>query len=398
VSSDEVAGLGREVKAYLDQRRYDEALSSAEHFASVAPQSARAWLTVSLAQRDLGHLPEALQAVDKAISLNATLAAAWQVKGVILHELERFAEAVEALRQALERIALERDPLVGSVWVVLGFDLQRLLRYEEALVAFDQAWSLDRQTLQVLRGRIATYGALQRYEEGLALAEEYVRRAPEEVAAWRLRARFHMDLQRYEEALAGFAQARQLEAPTPEVLEAEITAYCALHRFAEALPLSEDYLRDAPDDATAWRTRGAVLTGLQRYEEALAAYDHARELQAPATSVLHGRITAYCALRRFAEALPLSEEYVRLAPDDVTAWGSHAAVLTGLRRYEEAIAAYDRALALQPDLLWALERRAAALWWSGHRRQALRALLHFATVSATKRRAERVRRAQQRRR
>jgi len=89
---------------------------------------------------------------------------------------------------------------------------------------------------------------------------------------------------------------------------------------------------------------------------------------------------------------------VRLAPDDVTAWGSHAAVLEGLRRREESIAAYDRALALQPDLLWALERKASELWWSGHRRQALRAFLHFGAVSASKRRTERVRRAQQRRR
>jgi tetratricopeptide (TPR) repeat protein len=307
--------------------------------------------------------------------------------------LQRFAEAAQALRQALERA-----PSEGSVWAMLGSALQHQFLNDEALAAYDQAWQQHYQTAEVLYGQITTLSALGRYADALSRAEEHVLRFPQDVSAWQLRAGVLHALQCYEEALADFAQARQLEAPTPEVLEAEITAYCALHRFAEALPLSEEYVRDAPDDAVAWRTRGAVLTGLQRYEEALATYDHARALQAPATSVLHGQITAYCALRRFAEALLLCEEYVRLAPDDVTAWGSHAAVLTGLQRYEEAIAAYDRALALQPDLLWALERRASVLWWSGHRRQALRALLHFGAVSATMRRAERVRRAQQRRR
>lgn len=392
MSSDDAADLRREFKALLDQRRYDEALSSAEHFASVAPQSALAWLAVSLAHQGLGRLPEALQAVDKAVSLDATLSAPWQMQGIILVKLQRFAEAAQALRQALERA-----PSEGSVWAMLGSALQHQFLNDEALAAYDQAWQLHYQTAEVLYGQISTLGALGRYADALSRAEEYALRFPQDVSAWRLRAGMLYALERYEEALAAIAQARQLEAPAPGDLEAEITAYCALHRFAEALPLSEEYVRDAPDDAAAWRTRGAVLTGLQRYAEALAAYDQARELQAPATSVLHGQITAYCALRRYAEALPLSEEYVRLAPDDVTAWGSHAAVLEGMHRHEEAIAAYDRALALQPDLLWALERRASALWRSGHRRQALRALLHFGAVSATTRRAERVRRAQQHR-
>ncbi len=247
MSSDDAADLRREFKALLDQRRYDEALSSAEHFASVAPQSTRAWLAVSLAQRGLGHLPEALQAADKAVSLDATLAAPWQMQGVILVKLQRFAEAAQALRQALERA-----PSEGSGWAMLSSALQHQFLNDEALAAYDQAWQQHYQTAEVLYGQISTLSALGRYAEALSRAEEYVLRFPTDVSAWQLHAGVLHALPRYEEALADFAQARQLEAPTPEVLEAEITAYCALHRFAEALPLSEEYVRLAPDDATAW--------------------------------------------------------------------------------------------------------------------------------------------------
>jgi tetratricopeptide (TPR) repeat protein len=178
VSSDEVAGLGREVKALLDQRRYEETLSSAEHFASAAPQSARAWLAVGLAQQGLGHLLEALQAADKAVSLDATLAAPWQMQGVILVKLQRFAEAAQALRQALERA-----PSEGSVWAMLGFALQHQFLNDEALAAYDQAWQLHYQTAEVLYGQISTLSALGRYADALSRAEEYVLRFPEDVSA-----------------------------------------------------------------------------------------------------------------------------------------------------------------------------------------------------------------------
>ena len=104
-----------------------------------------------------------------------------------------------------------------------------------------------------------------------------------------------------------------------------------LGRADAALPLLDEALAVAPDDADAWLQRAAALT----------------------------------ALRRHADALPALAHVLRLAPDNAVAWLRHGQALQHTDRHDDALASYERALQLSPSLAEAWTNRGNILKHTG---------------------------------
>lgn len=66
-------------------------------------------------------------------------------------------------------------------------------------------------------------------------------------------------------------------------------------------------------------------------------------------------------LQRYDEAIAAYRQALQLQPQDATAWFGQGLAQARLKHYEEAIAAYDRALEIQPDYAQAWCDRGAAL-------------------------------------
>ncbi|MCY7332124.1 MAG: tetratricopeptide repeat protein, partial [Pseudanabaena sp. CAN_BIN31] len=92
-------------------------------------------------------------------------------------------------------------------------------------------------------------------------------------------------------------------------------AYIALDKYEEAIAAYDRALQIKPDFHEVWNNRGIALFNLGRNEEAIAAYDRALQIK----------------------------------PDFHEAWNNRGSALFNLGRNEEAIAAYDRALQIKPD-------------------------------------------------
>ncbi|BAZ04016.1 tetratricopeptide repeat protein [Calothrix sp. NIES-3974] len=89
-----------------------------------------------------------------------------------------------------------------------------------------------------------------------------------------------------------------------------------------------------------------TLYDLNRYEDALQAYNKALEMRDNFPQAWYGKGKVLSALKRDREALAAYDRAIQLEPDLLDAWGERGLVLVRLQRYNEAISAFDRVLAV----------------------------------------------------
>ena len=103
------------------------------------------------------------------------------------------------------------------------------------------------------------------------------------------------------------------------------------------------------NDADDWTGKGTTLLKLEKYEEALNAYEKAIELSPENTNAWAGKSTALFGLERYEEALNAYEKLIESNPEYVHAFGSKGAILLVLERYEEALKTFKKAIELSPE-------------------------------------------------
>jgi tetratricopeptide (TPR) repeat protein len=159
-----------------------------------------------------------------------------------------------------------------------------------------------------------------------------------------------------------FDIAKKAEAQA-QLLEPKIEAnYCSqiflgignlfdsLEKYEEAIADYDKAIELNPNLADAWGSRGDAKVNLQRYEEALADYDKAVELNPNLDRAWGARGFAKRNLQRYEEAITDYDKAIELNPNLTEVWGGRGDANVNLQRYEEAIADYDKAIKLNPNL------------------------------------------------
>ena len=99
---------------------------------------------------------------------------------------------------------------------------------------------------------------------------------------------------------------------------------------------------------------GILHRKAKRYKEALAAYNHALELD-PTDPYIYGRrADIYRALREYERALQDFDRAFELNPESATAWAyaTRGRVYDGMKQYQKALDDFDRAYQLAPTDPW----------------------------------------------
>jgi predicted O-linked N-acetylglucosamine transferase (SPINDLY family) len=104
-----------------------------------------------------------------------------------------------------------------------------------------------------------------------------------------------------------------------------------------------------PDYAEAHYNRGNVLQELQRFEDALAAYDCALNINPEYVEALGNRGLALHCLKRFDDALTTYDRALAIQPDNLDILEQRGIVLQLLNRFDDALRNYEHTLALNPD-------------------------------------------------
>ncbi|WP_201066838.1 MULTISPECIES: tetratricopeptide repeat-containing sulfotransferase family protein [Thiorhodovibrio] len=136
----------------------------------------------------------------------------------------------------------------------------------------------------------------------------------------------------------------------------ESLAQATTHHRAGNLPVAaqlyQAILTAAPQHAESWHQLGLIHLqqgDLGRPREALAAYDHAAQLQPNYPEAHRGRAHSLSQLSRLQDALAAIDQVLALLPEDIASHIQRIVLLKRLDRLDSALTASDEALARFPQ-------------------------------------------------
>ncbi|MEH2325847.1 MAG: tetratricopeptide repeat protein [Nostoc sp.] len=122
-----------------------------------------------------------------------------------------------------------------------------------------------------------------------------------------------------------------------------------LQRYSQAVFAFDQAIEIQPDYAQAWKNRGIILTQLDQFNEAVFAFDQAIEIQADYAQAWDDRGWALYNLGGYEEANISFNKAISIQPNYCEAYYHRGLVLGELSQYDKAIASFDYVIQIQPD-------------------------------------------------
>jgi predicted O-linked N-acetylglucosamine transferase (SPINDLY family) len=129
----------------------------------------------------------------------------------------------------------------------------------------------------------------------------------------------------------------------------------------KAIPFHVATTRLNPKNYNAWLNYGISLDKLQRYDEALIAYETAINLDQNLALAWSNRGATLKDLKKSEEALNSCDKAIALEPELAVAWMNRGNAQKDLHQYQQALVSYDKAIDLKPDFAEAFYNRAVTL-------------------------------------
>jgi tetratricopeptide (TPR) repeat protein len=132
-------------------------------------------------------------------------------------------------------------------------------------------------------------------------------------------------------------------------------------RYDDALAAYDRAIQLNPELYEAWFTKASTLMLLQRYDEAASAYRFATQLKPESYDAWSGQGTALMKAQQYEAAIAALDEAIDLKPEDPLALFNRGNAHAGLDRLEAALEDYEAALTLKPDFAKALFQKGQVL-------------------------------------
>jgi tetratricopeptide (TPR) repeat protein len=120
-------------------------------------------------------------------------------------------------------------------------------------------------------------------------------------------------------------------------------------RFEEAIASYDKAIQIEPDNPKAWFSRGAALAKLQRIEEAIAAYENAIQIKSDFSEAWFGKGVAFVKLQQNEEAIIAYEKAISIKSDFFSAWFGKARCHALQGEIELAIESLQQAINLNSE-------------------------------------------------
>ncbi len=152
----------------------------------------------------------------------------------------------------------------------------------------------------------------------------------------------YYNAKRYQRAIRDFQKGQEVEGTLKNAFLLAGLAWCyyELGEYPKALALAEGAIAEMPSNTRAWNAKGWCLIGMNRDEDALAAFD----------------------------------EYVRLAPDEFVGYSNRSYAYMQVGQYENVIRDCDQALAMIGESEFLIERKAFAMMKLDRKQDAIQLL------------------------
>jgi len=170
---------------------------------------------------------------------------------------------------------------------------------------------------------------LKAFDAGLRSADRAIKLDPSSLAAWTARGNCQRSLGRFDDALASYRRGNQIHSNVECWLNAGLTLL-DLDRVSEAIDSLSHAIGLAPDSASLRVTRGNILHGRGRLQEAIADYKAALALAPGDGETLKKACLCLLALRQGKQAIELCQGILRADPGTLPATLVHDWVLNEL--------------------------------------------------------------------
>jgi tetratricopeptide (TPR) repeat protein len=276
------------------------------------------------------------------------------IEGLIL--ARRIAEATTVVQQALARLPVSASLLVEESRVFLATrDLG------PALMSAERALAIDPRYVLAYVSRAAALRELRRFAEARESLQTGIELDSREPMLAVETGRIVQCEHRLVDALSNFDHALSLDANARPAWIGRIECLLSLRRFAEAEAAARAAIERRPEEPTFFVELGDVYARQRRYDEALAPYERALQIDPDHNWALSSRLIVLRQLRRFPEAEAAAQAAIEHRPGEPQLLVGLGQVYGDQYRYDEALAQYDRALQIDPDHDWALSSRLSVL-------------------------------------
>ena len=307
------------------------------------PQHTDALHLLGIAERDQGHLQDALQQLQRVVRLRPNFAEAYGNLGLVYAELDRPSEAAQSYERAIELNPALVEPRynLGNLRRDRGESAAALRCYEAALARRPFAAGYAACAALLLE--------LNRHAEAATAYRAACELAPNDAALWNTLGSVLQWQRQFEAAISCHHRATQID---PNLAEAHNNLGNALkdyERPAESIVCYRRALEINPKLTAAWNNLGNACLALGRGNEAMLAFNQALRID-PAFAEAHLNLGNVLKLRgNLAEATFCFRQALALKANFVEAHNNLGVVLTEQGQHAEAIAALETALSLNVE-------------------------------------------------
>ncbi len=256
---------------------------------------------------------------------------------------KRLAEAEDQLR-----FALSLDPDFPQLHEDLGSALALQSRFEEAIPEFEKAIQLQPSLPLAQRKLGEALAALGQGEQADEAFGEYIKRDPQRAAIIK-----GVELQQSGNHDEGIEIFREVLKKNPDNINAMRHLAKSLWQSKKGMGDAQALLRRAtqlaPDFTGAWLTLGGLLMDLNKFVDAIAAFDKAAALEPGNAEAWSGLGIAYGRAMYPEKAVEAYRKALAIKGDAPHVLSSYAWELKTIGDQQAALDAYRHAIELKPD-------------------------------------------------
>jgi tetratricopeptide (TPR) repeat protein len=225
----------------LRRRRFDAAVTAFKQSIELNGMEPRTHYMLGMALQMQRQYNEALEAFDRATRVDPSYVRAFYAQGVLLTRMNQLDEAMSKFRAAISvKNANPRD--LSKAYAGMGLVNFKRNKYEDAVRGYDKAVELN----------------------------------PQSDDAWYNLGKAYGELNQYESAVQSIEKAVELDPRNHKYLTALAEKQNRLGKYSEATRTAQAATSIQSNYAAAWFELGWALENLGRKEDAIAAYEKAK--------------------------------------------------------------------------------------------------------------------------
>lgn len=259
--------------------------------------------------------------------------------------------------------------VIKEMWMHQAQTAYENRHYEQSLALYTRIAAIDAAYTRAVCGIGDTLFALKRYQEALSAYEEAIGQGDWNASALKGKKQTLQAIARLEQEQAIKLIEQRHQIALSRIMEGE--SLLDLQRYTQALAAFDDALCFDAHDSRASTGRGNALRGLGNNEDALDAYEWALQCNPQNVIACYGKALILEELEHYQQAIAAYDQVIRLHPEFADAYSGKGNVFFATKDFHKALEAYEQAILRNPrhrdacfgraETLLKLKRRVEAL-------------------------------------